>query len=77
MSEVLELTASQIEALYEARQRALAEQRAAFIDDLVTGIGALTEAGARQAEEIVAALRARADGETASAGYTEDTVEYL
>lgn len=64
--------------MHEARQRALADQRAAFIDDLTAGVGCLTEQGAEVADKIVEALRRRADGlapdEVAPASYTD---EYL
>lgn len=66
---VFELTVAQIESLHEAMARSDADQRAAFIEDLATGIGCITADGAKALETVVAALRTRAEG-ASPASYT-------
>lgn len=66
---VFDLTIRQIESLHEAMARSDAEQRAAFIEDLATGIGCITSDGAKALETVVTALRARAEG-ASPASYT-------
>lgn len=41
----MQLTRLQIESLYEMRQRSIASQRAAFVDDLLVGMSCLGSNG--------------------------------
>lgn len=62
LPQALDLTVRQVESLHEAMARSDADQRAAFIEDLATGIGCITSDGAKALETVVTALRTRAVG---------------
>jgi hypothetical protein len=76
----LGLTIPQIEFLYEARQRALAGQRADFVADVQRAVnGSMGEAGHKAMQSYIARLEAIERGTPAEpdVGYTGDDAVVL
>lgn len=61
-TEVFGLTVQQLESLYESRQRMLASNRHAFVNDLLVGIASLTESGQQAAQRFLDLVRDRSLG---------------